>query len=219
MGYLDKSTITVDAILTNRGRELLSQGTGTGNFQITKFAVADDEVDYGLYNTAHPLGSNYYGAIIENMPVLEATPDETQIMRYKLVTITGEDLTRFGNVVIPQIQIQGTAIPSNGIVSLYYSPTSGQTTITVRPTTTYTSTVSEVENSYTLLLADSTLATVEVKTPAIGVVSANNRGSISANGLEFTITALNKTGSTSVSIFGGTSGAVYNFTLSTTASA
>ena len=56
MGYLDKSTITVDAILTNRGRELLSQGTGTGNFQITKFAVADDEVDYGLYATNHPWG-------------------------------------------------------------------------------------------------------------------------------------------------------------------
>lgn len=219
MGYLDKSTITVDAILTNRGRELLSQGTGTGNFQITKFAVSDDEVDYGLYNTAHPLGSNYYGSIIENMPVLEATPDETQIMRYKLVSITGEDLTRFGSVVIPQIQIQGTAIPSTGIVSLYYSPTAGQTTITIRPTTTYTSTVSEAESSYTLLLADSTLATVEVRTPATGIVPANNRGSISANGLEFTITALNKTGSTSVSIFGGTSGAVYNFTLSTTASA
>jgi hypothetical protein len=219
MGYLDKSTITVDAILTNRGRELLSQGTGTGNFQITKFAVSDDEVDYGLYNTAHPLGSNYYGSIIENMPVLEATPDETQIMRYKLVSITGEDLTRFGSIVIPQIQIQGTAIPSNGIVSLYFSPTSGQTTITIRPTTTFTSTVSETESSYTLLLADSTLATVEVKTPATGVIQANNRGSISANGLEFTITALNKTGSTSVTIFGGTSGAVYNFTLSTTASA
>lgn len=219
MGYLDKSTITVDAILTNRGRELLSQGTGTGNFQITKFAVSDDEVDYGLYNTAHPLGSNYYGSIIENMPVLEATPDETQIMRYKLVSITGEDLTRFGSIVIPQIQVQGTAIPNTGIVSLYFSPTSGQTTITIRPTTTYTSTVSEAESSYTLLLADSTLATVEVKTPATGIIAANNRGSISANGLEFTITALNKTGSTSVSIFGGTSGAVYNFTLSTTASA
>ena len=219
MGYLDKSTITVDAILTNRGRELLSQGTGTGNFQITKFAVADDEVDYGLYNTTHPLGSNYYGAIIENMPVLEATPDETQIMRYKLVSITGDDLTRFGSVVIPQIQIQGTTIPASGTVSIYYSPTAGTTSFTLRPTTTYTSTVSEAENSYTLLLADSTLATVEVRTPATGVIPANNRGSIVANGLEFTITALNKTGTTSVSIFGGTSGATYNFTLSTTASA
>lgn len=220
MGYLDKSTITVDAILTNRGRELLSQGTGTGNFQITKFAVSDDEVDYGLYNTAHPLGSNYYGSIIENMPVLEATPDETQIMRYKLVSITGEDLTRFGSVVIPQIQIQGATVPANGIINLYYSPTAGTTNITIRPTTTYTSGVpSEAESNYTLLLADSTLARVEVRTPATGVVPANNRGSITANGLEFTITALNKTGSTSVSIFGGTSGAVYNFTLSTTASA
>lgn len=219
MGYLDKSTITVDAILTNRGRELLSQGTGTGNFQITKFAVSDDEVDYGLYNTAHPLGSNYYGSIIENMPVLEATPDETQIMRYKLVTITGDDLTRFGSVVIPQIQIQGTTIPANGTVSLYFSPTAGTTSITIRPTTTYTSTVSEAESSYSLLLADSSLATVEVRTPATGLARTTNRGSVTANGLEFTITALNKTGSTSVAIFGGTSGAVYNFTLSTTASA
>ena len=219
MGYLDKSTITVDAILTNRGRELLSQGTGTGNFQITKFAVSDDEVDYGLYRTDHPLGSNYYGAIIENMPVLEATPDETQIMRYKLVTITGDDLTRFGSVVIPQIQIQGTTIPADGTVSLYYSATAGTTNITIRPTTTYTSTVTEAESSYTLILSDSSLAKVEIKTPATGVVPANSRGSIVANGLEFTITALNKTGTTSVSIFGDTSGAVYNFTLSTTASA
>lgn len=219
MGYLDKSTITVDAILTNRGRELLSQGTGTGNFQITKFAVADDEVDYGLYNTAHPLGSNYYGAIIENMPVLEATPDETQIMRYKLVTVSGEDLTRFGSVVIPQIQIQGTTVPNNGTVSLFFNPTSGTTNITIRPTTTYTSTASETENSYTLLLADSSLARVEVKNPSTGVVPANNRGSIVASGKEFTISALNKTGTTSVTVFGGQSGAVYNFTLSTTASA
>jgi hypothetical protein len=219
MGYLDKSTITVDAILTNRGRELLSQGTGTGNFQITKFAIADDEVDYGLYNTAHPLGSNYYGAIIENMPVLEATPDETQIMRYKLVTVSGEDLTQFGSVVIPQIQIQGTTIPSNGTVTMYFSPTSGTTNITIRPTTTYTSNASETEDSYTLLLADSSLAKVEVNNPATGVVAANNRGSIVANGLEFTITALNKTGTTSVTVFGAESGAVYNFNLSTVASA
>jgi len=217
MGYLDKSTITVDAILTNRGRELLSQGTGTGNFQITKFAVSDDEVDYGLYNTAHPLGSNYYGAIIENMPVLEATPDETQIMRYKLVTITGDDLTRFGNVVIPQIQIQGTTIPSNGTVNLYYSATAGTTNITIRPTTTYTSTVSETENSYTIMIADSTLATLEVTNPARGAISANNRRALVGTGLEFKLTALQKTGTTSVTVYGDTSGAVYNFTLSTTA--
>ena len=219
MGYLDKSTITVDAILTNRGRELLSQGTGTGNFQITKFAVADDEVDYGLYNTAHPLGSNYYGAVIENMPVLEATPDETQIMRYKLVTITGNDLTRFGSVVIPQIRIEGTSIPADKEINLYFDPTQGTSTVTLRPITTYTDSSTETESSYTLLLADSTLVSVEVVNPATGLVPANSRGSIVANGLEFNVKALNKSGTTTVTVFGGSSGAVYNFTITTTASA
>ena len=84
MGYLDNSTVTVEAILTKKGRELLSKG---GTLNITKFALADDEVDYSLWQSDHPLGTNYYGTIIENMPVLEATPDETQIMRFKLVTL------------------------------------------------------------------------------------------------------------------------------------
>jgi hypothetical protein len=63
-------------------------GRGTANgFQITQFALADDEVDYDLWNPAHPLGSQYYGIVIENMPVTEAVPDETQSMKYKLLTL------------------------------------------------------------------------------------------------------------------------------------
>ena len=84
MGYLDNSTTTVEAILTKKGRELLAKGSG---FNIQKFAVADDEVDYTLYTTNHPLGSNFYGSIIESMPLIEASPDETQVMKYKLVTL------------------------------------------------------------------------------------------------------------------------------------
>lgn len=84
MGFLDNTTVTVDAILTNKGREILAKG---GQLSITKFALADDEVDYSLWNPAHSLGTNYYGAVIENMPILEAVPDETQMMRYKLVTL------------------------------------------------------------------------------------------------------------------------------------
>lgn len=87
MGYLDNSTITVDAILTKRGRELLAMGRGQGGFEITQFALADDEIDYDLWNPAHPLGSAYYGTVIENMPVTEAVPDETQSMKYKLLTL------------------------------------------------------------------------------------------------------------------------------------
>jgi len=85
MGYLNNSVITVDAILTKKGRELLAKGDGT--FKITQFSLADDEIDYTLYNPNHPSGSAYYGQAIENMPLLEAFPDETQIMKYKLVTL------------------------------------------------------------------------------------------------------------------------------------
>ena len=85
MGYLNNSIITVDAILTKKGRELLAKGDGS--FKITQFALSDDEIDYTLYNPSHPSGSAFYGAAIENMPLLEAFPDETQIMKYKLVTL------------------------------------------------------------------------------------------------------------------------------------
>ena len=85
MGYLDNTSITVDAILTKKGRELLAKGDDS--FEITQFALGDDEVDYQLWNAAHPKGTSYYGVIIDNMPLLEAFPDETQMMRYKLVTL------------------------------------------------------------------------------------------------------------------------------------
>ena len=85
MGYLNNSVVTVDAILTKKGRELLARGDGS--FRISQFALADDEIDYTLYNTSHPSGSAYYGEAIENMPLLEAFPDETQVMKYKLTTL------------------------------------------------------------------------------------------------------------------------------------
>jgi hypothetical protein len=85
MGYLNNSVVTVDAILTKKGRELLARGDGS--FKITQFALADDEIDYTLYNPSHASGSAFYGQAIENMPLLEAFPDETQVMKYKLSTL------------------------------------------------------------------------------------------------------------------------------------
>jgi hypothetical protein len=58
-----------------------------GSFRITQFALADDEIDYTLYNPNHPSGSAYYGEAIANMPLLEAFPQQTQTMKYKLVTL------------------------------------------------------------------------------------------------------------------------------------
>ena len=85
MAILNPTVVTVDAILTKKGRELLARNDGS--FQITQFSLADDEVDYTLYNPNHPSGSAFYGEAIENMPVIQAFPDDTQIMRYKLVTL------------------------------------------------------------------------------------------------------------------------------------
>ena len=97
MGYLNNSVITIDAILTKKGRELLAKSES--GFKITQFALSDDEIDYTLYNTSNPSGSAYYGEAIENMPLLEAFPDENVIMKYKLVTLPR------GTAVMPILDI------------------------------------------------------------------------------------------------------------------
>jgi hypothetical protein len=110
MGYLNNTIVTVDAILTTKGRQLLAQNDGT--FRITQFALADDEIDYTLYNPNHPSGSAYYGQAIENMPLLEAFPLETQTMKYKLVTLPrGTAKMPILNVGYPSITIkQGASL-------------------------------------------------------------------------------------------------------------
>ncbi len=85
MGFLNNTVVTVDAILTRKGRELLAKNDGS--FRITQFALADDEIDYTMYNPNHPSGSAYYGQAIDGMPLLEAFPDETQVMKYLLTTL------------------------------------------------------------------------------------------------------------------------------------
>jgi hypothetical protein len=84
MGFLDNTTITVDAILTKQGRKELAQGRGLG---ISKFAVSDDGIDYRLYNPDHPSGSNSYASAITSLPLTEATPDDYTTMTYKLTTL------------------------------------------------------------------------------------------------------------------------------------
>ena len=99
MGYLDNSSITVDAILTKRGRELLSRNDGS--FKITQFALGDDEIDYTLFNENHPNGTQYAAEAIENMPLLEAIPDGTNMMKSQLITLSR------GKSLLPYITIQG----------------------------------------------------------------------------------------------------------------
>jgi hypothetical protein len=114
MGYLNNSVITVDAILTNKGRQLLAKNDGS--FRITQFALSDDEIDYTMYNPNHPSGSSYYGEAILNMPLLEAFPLETQIMKYKLVTLPR------GTAKMPILDLGYTSIVIKQGASLAITP-------------------------------------------------------------------------------------------------
>jgi hypothetical protein len=114
MGYLNNSVVTVDAILTTKGRELLAKNDGS--FRITQFAFADDEIDYTLYNPTHPSGSAFYGEAIQNMPLLEAFPQETQIMKYKLATLPR------GTAKLPVLNLGYSAITLKQGASLAITP-------------------------------------------------------------------------------------------------
>tara|TARA_R110000772_G_scaffold257404_5_gene374204 strand:+ start:279 stop:935 length:657 start_codon:yes stop_codon:yes gene_type:complete len=114
MGYLNNQVLTVDAILTKKGRELLAKNDGT--FRITQFSLADDEIDYTLYNPTHPSGSAYYGEAIDNLPLLEAFPDESQIMKYKLATLPR------GTAKLPVLDLGYSAITLKQGASIAITP-------------------------------------------------------------------------------------------------
>lgn len=179
MGYLNNSTITVDAILTKKGRELLSRGKD--EFNITQFALADDEVDYDLWNPAHPLGTSYYGIIIENMPLVEAFADESQMMRYKLVTLPKKTAR------IPVVSV--------GISS--YQFTSPGQSLSITPLTTNFD-KGNATLGYTAILSNSNAATLQVSVPVSAGVSPTTpryigdseaAQTVSATGFAFNIIA------------------------------
>jgi hypothetical protein len=138
MGYLNNSIVTVDAILTRKGRELLAKNDGS--FRITQFALSDDEIDYTMYNPSHPSGSAYYGQAIDGMPLLEAFPDETQVMKYLLTTLPR------GTSKLPIIDLGYPVISLPQGVSLAIGPETlnylGGTT--TRESSGYVATISDV---------------------------------------------------------------------------
>jgi hypothetical protein len=179
MGYLNNSTITVDAILTKKGRELLARGRD--EFKITQFALSDDEIDYDLYNTEHPLGTAFYGAAIENMPIIEALADETQMLKYKLVTLPK------GTARIPVVRVGQTVL----------SLESGESTIIAPNTVNFQG--GNRQFGYTAILSDSDVAEIRAVTSAPGAGGAPTVAqfigdseaaqSVTVSGLQFEIVA------------------------------
>lgn len=190
MGYLNNVVVTVDAILTRKGRELLARNDGS--FQITQFALADDEVDYTLYNPSHPSGSAFYGEAIEKMPLLEAFPDETQVMKYKLVTLPR------GTSKLPVINVGYNNITLKQGASLVVTP----------QTLNYLGAVSTFEPSgYVMTVGDSRLLSTFT---GIGVTSstpnANQLNTTSGTQISKTLigTSFTLVGTTIDTLFGST---------------
>jgi hypothetical protein len=160
MGYLNNTIVTVDAILTDTGRQLMAQNNGT--FRITQFALADDEIDYTLYNPTNPSGSAYYGQAIENMPLLEAFPQSTQTMKYKLVTLPR------GTAKLPILDLGYNAIVIKQGASLAITPqTLNYLGGNTNETAGYTATISDVRLT-------STFEGVGINTPQVQALNSTS---------------------------------------------
>jgi hypothetical protein len=194
MAYLDNTEITVDAILTKKGRQKLASGQA---LNITKFALGDDEIDYTLYEPAHPKGSAYYDSAIRAIPITEATPDETQVLRYKLVTLPK------GTTQIPIVRL---GIPSIGVTQV-------EGGVAMTPTT---SPAGNTNAGYTMVLADQNAGTLTVTrgATATGTIPVFLGEEVSTtaqvvNGLEFKFTpnpSLTYDVSTTITVYGNETG-------------
>ena len=191
MGYLDNTSITVDAILTKKGRELLAQG-GIGAFNITQFALSDDEIDYTLFNENHPNGTQYSGEAIENMAITEAFPDENNIMQYKLLTLNE------GTSVIPFVSVGMTTL----------SMAIGETKAIIPNTHNYNAVVAgqPEPNGYRYTIADNRLFDLILGGGAAATSNTNAITQITTNTTAQSVTVvgndLNLTAKSASSLFG-----------------
>ena len=141
----NNGTITITATLTTRGRQLLAKGQN--QFNIVKFALADTEVNYDLWNQSHANGSAYYGQAIQNMPVLQPVPAGDQLMNYKLVTLPQ------GTLKLYTLSIPG--LSSNNAIYIKFNDVSTAYQYQIKPQT------SIVDQLYTFNIANaSTIASV-----------------------------------------------------------
>ena len=193
MAILNPTVVTVDAVLTTKGRELLSRNDGS--FQITQFSLGDDKVDYTLYNPTHPSGSAFYGEAIEAMPVIQAFPNDTQIMRYKLVTLPR------GTSRLPVISIGYNTITLQQGASLTITP---QTLNYLGATSTFEA------NGYVATIADIRLLS-SFQGTGITITTVGDQGLNTTSGAVLSKSAVG----TSFTITGTTVNTLYGTSLTT----
>lgn len=199
MAYLNNNILTVNAVLTKKGREILAK---TGGLNITAFALADDEIDYTQFNPNHPLGSAYYDIAIRNTPVMEPITDESQLMKYKLVTLND------GVTAVPTISV------AQNLIGPFDRDYTGEILISPSTNPTYNVTL-----GYTAILANKNVGTLVVtETNSInsststiptfsGDLTSQTSQVVVGNKFRFVPNAgLSKTTTTNITIIGNESG-------------
>ena len=190
MGYLNNTSVVVDAILTDKGRQLLAQNDGS--FQITQFSLSDDEVDYTLYNPNHPSGSAFYGEAIENMPIIQAFPEANEIMKYKLITLPR------GTAKLPVVTVGYNTIVLKQGSSLSLTP---QTLNYLGATSTFE------QSGYVATIGDvrtmSAFNGVGINTPSVTALNSTGTTTVGTNVSKTVIgTTINLTATTVNTLFG-----------------
>ena len=216
MGFINNTSYILNAVLTKKGREYLAKSDG--KFNITKFALADDEIDYTLWDHAHPKGSDYYGAVLESTPMLEPCVDPEVVMKYKLIT------QPVGTRALPYIENITQAINGNKLKSIVNDDGWTLTDMTLNPTTVGENNVYSAEK-YSYLVLNNNVIDIRIgainpttaptfdSLPETGAVYGEESGRMSKKVVNkiTTIRARQMTSDreTSIIITGQMSGAVY----------
>lgn len=208
MAYLDNNVLTVNAVLTKKGREILAK---TGGLNITAFALADDEIDYTQFNPNHPLGSAYYDIAIRNTPIMEPITDESQLMKYKLVTLNE------GVSAVPTISVAQSTITVNRDYSgeILISPS---TTPTYNVTLGYTAILANKDVGTLIVTETNSLNSSTATVPTFaGDLTSQTSVTVVGNKFRFIPNAsLQKTTTTNITIIGNESGGNTSITVTVT---
>ena len=161
MGFINNTSYMLNAVLTKKGREYLAKSSG--NFNITKFALSDDEIDYTLWDSAHPMGTDYYGAVLESTPMVEPCVDPEVVMKYKLISLP------VGTRALPYIENITQIIDENKLKTILTDDGWTMTDSALNPTTVGADSVFSAEN-YSFLVLNNNV--IDIRVGAINPTTA-----------------------------------------------
>lgn len=107
MGFLNNTTnnVILDCVLTDTGRKFLSRNDGS--FDIVKFAVGDDEVNYNIIKQfGRTVGKE---KIEKNTPIFEAQTNGSLALKYKAISVSNPNLIRLPNLSLTGEGVDSTA--------------------------------------------------------------------------------------------------------------